>query len=78
MLLNQPISPKQLLLRHCEFAARFGRISNLDPYGRQLSFAQYYLLDVLFAVVSTLVIIAYISLKLFNRHYSLPAKCKKD
>ncbi|KAK6040477.1 hypothetical protein COOONC_22019 [Cooperia oncophora] len=45
MLLNQPISAKQLLVRHCEFAAKFGRLPNLDPYGRQLSFFQYYLID---------------------------------
>ncbi|KIH61779.1 hypothetical protein ANCDUO_07940 [Ancylostoma duodenale] len=52
MLLNQPFSAKHLLIRHCEFAAKFGRLPNLDPYGRQLSFIQYYLLDVILAVVS--------------------------
>lgn len=46
MLVNQPISAKQLMLRHAEFAARFGRTPNLDPYGRRLSTIQYYLIDV--------------------------------
>ncbi|KAK6051634.1 hypothetical protein COOONC_10861, partial [Cooperia oncophora] len=41
MLLNQPISAKQLL-RYSEFAAKFGRLPNLDPYGRQLPFIAYY------------------------------------
>ncbi|KIH58118.1 hypothetical protein ANCDUO_11682 [Ancylostoma duodenale] len=50
MLVNQPISAKQLLVRHCEFAAIFGRLPNLDPYGRHLSFMQYYLLDVILVV----------------------------
>ncbi|CAJ0603982.1 unnamed protein product [Cylicocyclus nassatus] len=46
MLRKQPISPKELFLRHTEFAAKFGRLPNLDPYGRQLSFIQYYLIDI--------------------------------
>ncbi|KAK6752067.1 hypothetical protein RB195_003472 [Necator americanus] len=40
MLLNQPISAKELVVRHSEFAARFGGLPNLDPYGRQLSLVQ--------------------------------------
>ncbi|KAK6040072.1 glycosyltransferase family 28 protein [Cooperia oncophora] len=52
MLLNQPISAKQLFIRHSEFAGRFGRLPNLDPYGRQLSFFQYYLIDLLLVVVT--------------------------
>ncbi|CAJ0604434.1 unnamed protein product [Cylicocyclus nassatus] len=47
MLINQPISAKQLLVRHSEFAAEFGRVPNLDPYSRQLSFIQYYLIDII-------------------------------
>ncbi|ETN73821.1 hypothetical protein NECAME_13392 [Necator americanus] len=50
MLRNQPISPHELLLKHAEFAARFGRLPNLDPYGRELSLVQYYLIDI-FAVI---------------------------
>ncbi|KIH64394.1 hypothetical protein ANCDUO_05292 [Ancylostoma duodenale] len=46
MLRSQPISPQELLLRHAEFAARFGKLPNLDPHGRHLSVVQYYLLDV--------------------------------
>ncbi|WKX89179.1 hypothetical protein Q1695_008661 [Nippostrongylus brasiliensis] len=45
-LSQQPISPNELLLRHAEFAARFGRLPNLDPYGRHLSLFQYYLVDI--------------------------------
>ncbi|KHJ98601.1 UDP-glucoronosyl and UDP-glucosyl transferase [Oesophagostomum dentatum] len=64
MLRNQPISPTELLVKHVEFAARlsklyeryqlrifrFGRLPNLDPYGRHLSFIQYYLLDIITVV----------------------------
>ncbi|XGW26414.1 hypothetical protein V3C99_007213, partial [Haemonchus contortus] len=50
MLLNQPISAKQLLIRHAEFTARYGRLPNLDPYGRHLSFIEYFLIDVFLVV----------------------------
>ncbi|KIH61780.1 UDP-glucoronosyl and UDP-glucosyl transferase [Ancylostoma duodenale] len=78
MLLNQPISAKQLLIRHCEFAAKFGRLPNLDPYGRQLSFMQYYLLDVILAVVSVIVVVVYVSFKLLGRCFRISVKTKKD
>ncbi|CAJ0604368.1 unnamed protein product, partial [Cylicocyclus nassatus] len=64
MLLSQPVSAKELVLRHCEFAARFGRLVNLDPYGRQLSFAQYYLIDIALIIVSALTGVTYIIWKL--------------
>ncbi|KHJ96492.1 UDP-glucoronosyl and UDP-glucosyl transferase [Oesophagostomum dentatum] len=78
MLLNQPISPKQLLVRHCEFAARFGRLPNLDPYGRQLSFLQYYLLDVILSALSAVAIVIYIAIRLFRKCFSFSVKAKKD
>ncbi|KAL6737701.1 hypothetical protein Aduo_011322 [Ancylostoma duodenale] len=78
MLLNQPFSAKHLLIRHCEFAAKFGRLPNLDPYGRQLSFIQYYLLDVIIAVVSVIVIVVYVSLRLLRGCFRRSAKTKKD
>ncbi|KAK6752062.1 hypothetical protein RB195_003469 [Necator americanus] len=78
MLLNQPISAKQLVIRHSEFAAKFGRLPNLDPYGRHLSFIQYYLLDVIFVVMSVALLIVYISTKLLRKCFSLALKVKKD
>ncbi|VDM78033.1 unnamed protein product [Strongylus vulgaris] len=77
MLINQPINPKLLLLRHCEFAARFGRLPNLDPYGRKLSFVQYFLIDVLFAVVIIALIVVYLIVKIFGKCISI-AKLKKE
>ncbi|RCN43360.1 hypothetical protein ANCCAN_10624 [Ancylostoma caninum] len=78
MLLNQPISAKQLLIRHCEFAAKFGRLPNLDPYGRQLSFVQYYLLDVILAVVSVIAMIIYVGFRFLKRCLSISVKTKKE
>ncbi|KAJ1367116.1 UDP-glucuronosyltransferase 3A2 [Parelaphostrongylus tenuis] len=66
ILRNQPISPKQLLVSHSEFAARFGALPNLDPYGRHLSFLQYYLIDFLLLCVFAFVLIAFAVVKLFR------------
>ncbi|CAJ0589634.1 unnamed protein product [Cylicocyclus nassatus] len=64
MLRNQPIAPEELLLRHAEFAAKFGRIPNLDSYGRHLSTMQYFLLDIaaLAAVVIVIILTTFIIL----------------
>ncbi|KHJ75809.1 hypothetical protein OESDEN_24574 [Oesophagostomum dentatum] len=59
ILAKQPITPKQLLLKHAEFAARFGKLPNLDPYGRHLSTIQYYLIDVFSMVVVVSVAVTY-------------------
>ncbi|CAJ0580247.1 unnamed protein product, partial [Mesorhabditis spiculigera] len=59
MLKNPPFTPKELLVRNVEFVGRFGSLPQLDPYGRQLSFFQYYLLDIIsiFLVVTISVIL---------------------
>ncbi|KHJ97435.1 hypothetical protein OESDEN_02589 [Oesophagostomum dentatum] len=51
MLHDQPISPERLLLKHGEFAAKFGHLPNLDSYGRHLSVIQYYLIDIAVTIV---------------------------
>ncbi|KHJ80294.1 hypothetical protein OESDEN_20032 [Oesophagostomum dentatum] len=78
MLLSQPISAKELLVRHCEYAARFGRLPNLDPYGRQLSFIQYYLLDVFASIIGVLLLITYVIFMLLRKCVSFAVKQKKD
>ncbi|CAJ0580147.1 unnamed protein product, partial [Mesorhabditis spiculigera] len=47
MLKNAPFKPKELLLRNIEFVGRYGALPQLDPYGRHLSFVEYYLLDII-------------------------------
>ncbi|PIC27886.1 hypothetical protein B9Z55_019995 [Caenorhabditis nigoni] len=50
-LQNQPVKPKDLFLKHAEFAARFGKLPSLDPYSRQMGFLEYFLLDLLFIAI---------------------------
>ncbi|WKY07855.1 hypothetical protein Q1695_007385 [Nippostrongylus brasiliensis] len=65
MLLNKPVSPKELVIKHCEFAARFGRLPNLDPYGRHLSFVEYFLIDILLAVIGILAVFTLLLVTLY-------------
>lgn len=56
MLHNQPIEPKKNLLKHAEFAARFGRVHALEPYNVHYNFIKYYMLDA-YAILLSLVLI---------------------
>ncbi|VDL76117.1 unnamed protein product [Nippostrongylus brasiliensis] len=77
MLLSPPISAKQLLIRHSEFAAKFGRLPNLDPYGRQLSFVEYFLLDVFLAAIVVIVVAVVVTVMIFRKCLSLFSAKKK-
>ncbi|EGT55999.1 hypothetical protein CAEBREN_00182 [Caenorhabditis brenneri] len=60
MLNNQPTNPKEVLIKHVEFAARFGKLPSLDNYGRHQSFVVYYFLDIIFLIVLVTVIVVYL------------------
>uniref|UniRef100_A0A7I4YRK0 UDP-glucuronosyltransferase n=1 Tax=Haemonchus contortus TaxID=6289 RepID=A0A7I4YRK0_HAECO len=76
MLLNQPISAEQLLIKHCEFAAKFGRLPNLDPYSRHLSFIEYFLIDIFVVVAGALILVAYVAYRIAKRCFTAKAKSK--
>ncbi|CAJ0944775.1 unnamed protein product, partial [Mesorhabditis belari] len=81
LLKNTPFSPKELLLRNMEFVTRFGPLPQLDPHGRNLSFIEYFLLDVIFLIVLALLSIAGLIIFMFKKLTSKifgKAKTKKD
>ncbi|KAJ1348303.1 hypothetical protein KIN20_003573 [Parelaphostrongylus tenuis] len=78
ILQNQPISPKQLLIRHSEFAAKFGTLPNLDSYGRHLSLVQYYLIDILLACGFVLVLAAITIVMILKKCFCKSAKNKTE
>ncbi|CAD6190718.1 unnamed protein product [Caenorhabditis auriculariae] len=66
MLKEQPTNPREVALKHIEFAAKFGKLPTMDPYGRKLSFIQYYLLDIaaiFFSAFSTILFVFYLFFK---------------
>ncbi|VDP14070.1 unnamed protein product [Heligmosomoides polygyrus] len=58
--------------------ARSGRLPNLDPYGRHLSFIEYFLIDIVFAAVSVVVVVGFVVVKILRKCFSLTVKSKKD
>ena len=81
MLKEQPISPKELVIRHAEFVAKFGTLKNLEPHGRHLSLIQYYLIDVIFVVLSvlaTLLIIVFLLIRRTIRKLFVSKKEKNE
>ncbi|CAI5449773.1 unnamed protein product [Caenorhabditis angaria] len=53
---NLPTNPREVLVKHVEFAAKFGKLPSLDNYGRHLSIIQYYLIDI-FAIIFGILLI---------------------
>lgn len=43
--------PFQIFVRNMEFLAKHGPLRQLDHYGRHLNFIQYYLIDVIGALI---------------------------
>uniref|UniRef100_A0A1I7U6S1 glucuronosyltransferase n=3 Tax=Caenorhabditis tropicalis TaxID=1561998 RepID=A0A1I7U6S1_9PELO len=64
---NQPVKPRELLIRHAEFAAQFGRISSLDPHSRHMSFIQYFLIDVALILLFSLFLIFFVVFQMTKR-----------
>ncbi|CAI2307237.1 unnamed protein product [Caenorhabditis sp. 36 PRJEB53466] len=73
-LLNaSPFKPKELVVKHTEFVAKFGPLSQMDPYIRQLhwfqrSFADIYILISIYYCVITLLPL-YLLLRIFKWLY---------
>ncbi|CAO4381358.1 unnamed protein product [Caenorhabditis nigoni] len=66
---NQPIKPKDLMVKHAEFAARFGRLPSLDPYSRKMGFIEYFMIDVAFFSMTLLVFLAFVIRKIVGNFY---------
>ncbi|CAD6186868.1 unnamed protein product [Caenorhabditis auriculariae] len=63
VLKNPPIDPRQIALKHIEFAARFGKLPNMNSHARKLNFVQYYFLDIAAIIFSCLFVIVYVTSK---------------
>ncbi|CAI4221101.1 unnamed protein product, partial [Auanema sp. JU1783] len=78
ILVNSPNDPKEVFLKHVEFAGKTGRIPNLDSYARRMSFIQFFNIDVLVSVVLaitlSLAIIYYIIKKLISKLRNVKSK----
>lgn len=64
ILHHQPMNPKQVLLNHCEFAARFGQVDSLEPHANKYNFFKFYCLDSLALIVCVLLFVLFVVFKL--------------
>uniref|UniRef100_A0AC35TXT5 Glucuronosyltransferase n=1 Tax=Rhabditophanes sp. KR3021 TaxID=114890 RepID=A0AC35TXT5_9BILA len=71
MLNNRPISSKELLVKHIEFACEFKKLPMLDLESKNQSFIVYYLLDIIVPFILTLLALIYISFKVVAKLISV-------
>ncbi|CAI2307261.1 unnamed protein product [Caenorhabditis sp. 36 PRJEB53466] len=58
MLANQPMKPKETLVKYTEFVAKYGPFPQMDPHGRKLHFFQKTFLDIYTFIFSVFVVTA--------------------
>uniref|UniRef100_A0A0K0FVA8 glucuronosyltransferase n=1 Tax=Strongyloides venezuelensis TaxID=75913 RepID=A0A0K0FVA8_STRVS len=80
MLRNRPISSEELLVRHVEFACRFGQLPRLDLASKDMGVIEYYNIDVIVTFFVVCFVIIYAIIKILCRVVSkcLIRKIKKD
>ncbi|EGT34351.1 hypothetical protein CAEBREN_02252 [Caenorhabditis brenneri] len=75
ILSSQPHQPKDVVLKHCDFAVKFGDLKTLNSEGRNLNLLQFYSIDIALAAlavtVSVLLIVASLIRCLFRKIVSL-------
>ena len=77
-----PFSPRELLVRHVEFAARFGAPAALRPLSADMSTMAYHNVDLIavvaFASVGALALLAKMTALLARRAAAMMGKAKKE
>ncbi|CAL2039992.1 unnamed protein product [Caenorhabditis brenneri] len=76
ILRNLPTKPLETLVKHVEFAARFGKLPLMDNYGRHQSFIVYHFLDIISILFIFLLSLCYFSYRIFK--FAIRSKKPKD
>uniref|UniRef100_A0A8R1DLL5 UDP-glucuronosyltransferase n=2 Tax=Caenorhabditis japonica TaxID=281687 RepID=A0A8R1DLL5_CAEJA len=77
MLNNQPTDAKQTLIKHVEFAAKFGKLPTMDPHGRHQSLIEYYLLDIIAIALLVISLLFWVVFKILSRIFGTCFGTKK-
>uniref|UniRef100_A0A0K0FJH8 glucuronosyltransferase n=1 Tax=Strongyloides venezuelensis TaxID=75913 RepID=A0A0K0FJH8_STRVS len=67
MLQNRPISSKELLLKHVEFACKFGQLPRLDLASKDMGVIEYYNLDITIPFISACFLLIYTLIKITSK-----------
>lgn len=66
VLANQPISPKDLMIRHAEMAAKFGRMPELTPRVMDMGIVEFHNLDIVLLVIGIVIGVGLVIRRLFS------------
>uniref|UniRef100_A0A0K0FSQ8 glucuronosyltransferase n=1 Tax=Strongyloides venezuelensis TaxID=75913 RepID=A0A0K0FSQ8_STRVS len=80
MIRNRPVSSEDLLIKHVEFACKFGKLPRLDLASKDMGVIEYYNLDIIIPFLAVFFLIIYATVKIFLAFLSkfLLYKEKKD
>ncbi|EGT42621.1 hypothetical protein CAEBREN_09999 [Caenorhabditis brenneri] len=80
ILSSQPHQPKDVVLKHCDFAVKFGDLKTLNSEGRNLNLLQFYSIDIALAALAvTILLLLLLSLIIscvIKKMYSLSSNVK--
>uniref|UniRef100_A0A0N5BYN7 glucuronosyltransferase n=1 Tax=Strongyloides papillosus TaxID=174720 RepID=A0A0N5BYN7_STREA len=77
MLRNRPISSEKLLVKHVEFACRFGQLPRLDLASKDMGVIEYYNFDIIIPFFTVCFLIIYVIIKLLLKIMSKIASTKE-
>ncbi|CAB3408963.1 unnamed protein product [Caenorhabditis bovis] len=79
MLQNQPLKPKELVVKYVEFVGNYGPLTKLDPYSRQLNYFQRTMLDIYLLIGSAyFVVFSVVLYVLYKAHNFLRMRLLKS
>uniref|UniRef100_A0A0N5CDL1 glucuronosyltransferase n=1 Tax=Strongyloides papillosus TaxID=174720 RepID=A0A0N5CDL1_STREA len=64
MLRNRPVSSEDLLIKHVEFACKFGKLPRLDLASKDMGVIEYYNLDIIVPFLTVCTLIIYVTIKI--------------
>ncbi|GMS91325.1 hypothetical protein PENTCL1PPCAC_13500, partial [Pristionchus entomophagus] len=75
MLRDKPFTAREIFVKNMKFLAKHGPLRQLDHYGRHLNIFQYYLLDVIGAMVLSMGLIIALAVLIVCKVVSIIASC---
>ena len=81
MIRQKPVSSRERLVSYVEFVLKFGPLDNFDIAGNDLSFIQFYLIDIIVPVLVLILVIVFIVIRIavyITYKFFLQSKIKEE
>uniref|UniRef100_A0A0N5C924 glucuronosyltransferase n=1 Tax=Strongyloides papillosus TaxID=174720 RepID=A0A0N5C924_STREA len=69
MLRNRPVSSEELLVKHVEFACKFGQLPRLDLASKDMGVIEYYNFDIIVPFLTICTFIIYVNIKIICKAF---------